>query len=131
MTANGQVIEILVGFSGSVNPTQAQKKSTYRITLAGKGGSFRARNARVIKLRSAVYKATSDMVVLDLKGQVALGEPLQVVVDGVGPSGLHDSDGRLIDGNDDGQPGSNAVAVIQRSGVTEQRRSGRPLIPPR
>ncbi len=125
MNANGQVIEILVGFSGGVNATQAQKKSTYRITLAGKGGSFRARNARVIKLRSAVYKATSDMVDLDLKGQVALGEPLQLVVDGVGPSGLHDSDGRLIDGNDDGQPGSNAVASIRPGDVTDSALAAR------
>jgi hypothetical protein len=118
MNANGQVFEILVGFSGGVNAAQARKTSTYRLTLAGTGGSFTARTATVIKLRSAVYRRTKDTVALIPRAPFALGKPVQLVVVGVGAAGLHDSDGRLIDGNDDGQPGSNAVVVLRRSGLS-------------
>jgi hypothetical protein len=39
-------------------------------------------------------------------------------VDGLPPSGLRDSAGRLIGGDHDGTPGGNAVAVLSRGGVT-------------
>jgi hypothetical protein len=35
-----------------------------------------------------------------------------------GAGGLQDSTGRLIDGDHDGQPGGDAVAVLRRRGVT-------------
>jgi hypothetical protein len=35
-------------------------------------------------------------------------------------SGLKDSFGRLIDGNEDGQPGGNAIALITKDGATIQ-----------
>jgi hypothetical protein len=123
------VNEILVGFSGSVNSTEAQSTSIYRLTTAGKHGSFRARNARAIKLRSAVYQPTSDTVALVLRKPPSLSKPVQLVVDGVGPVGLHDSAGRLLDGNHDGQPGGSAVAVIRRGGVKISARSVQSSVP--
>ena len=48
----------------------------------------------------------------------AFTRPVQLRVIGQPPSGLHDSGGRLIDGDRDGQPGGNAVAVLGRVGVT-------------
>ncbi len=47
-----------------------------------------------------------------------MANPVQLEVDGVPPSGLKDSFGRLIDGDDNGQPGGNAIAMLSRGGVT-------------
>ncbi len=41
--SKGQVSEVLIGFSGSVNASEAQSLNTYALTAAGKGGSFTAK----------------------------------------------------------------------------------------
>jgi hypothetical protein len=112
-----RVIEILVTFSGSVNASEAGNVETYRLVTPGTRGSFTARNARKIKLRSAVYDSGSDRVTLTLKKALALTTPVQLTVAGTPPSGLQDPFGQFIDGKRDGQPGSNAVAVLRRTGV--------------
>jgi hypothetical protein len=114
------VAEILVGFSGGVNAGQAQRLTTYRLVRAGKRGSFTAKNARAIKIRSAAYSAANDTVALILAAPFSLTKPVQFMVYGTGPSALQDSSGRSIDGNHDGHAGSNAVARLTRGGATIQ-----------
>ena len=121
LNKNHQVMQILVGFTGGLNVRDAQDTAIYRLTRAGKGGSFTARGASVLKLRSAVYQAASDTVALTLRKPVSLGRAVQLVVDGVGPGGLHDSDGRLIDGSKGGSPGSDGVAVICATACEHRR----------
>jgi hypothetical protein len=50
--------------------------------------------------------------------RLPLRKPVQLVVSGSPPLGLTDDLGRPIDGRHDGQPGGNAVAVLQRGGAT-------------
>ena len=52
------------------------------------------------------------------KEGVSLSKPVQVLINGEPPSGLEDTFGRLIDGDDNGQPGGDAVAVLRGKGVT-------------
>ena len=113
----GQVTEILVGFSGGLNAAEAENTVTYLVTSAGRGGSFTAKNAQVIRLRSAVYDVPSDTVTLFPKGPLSLRRAVQLQVKGQAPSGLQDSYGRYIDGNRDGVAGGNAVAVLDGSGA--------------
>jgi plastocyanin len=113
-----QVTGITVDFSGAVNAAQASSVAIYRLATPGKQGSFDAKNAKLIKLKSAVYDAALDQVVLTPKKPFALSKPVQLRVNGQSPSGLQDTAGRLIDGNHDGQPGGNAVAIFSRKGVT-------------
>jgi hypothetical protein len=49
------------------------------------------------------------------KKAFSLSKPVQVRISGLAPSGLTDALGRLIDGNHDGQPGGDAVAILSRS----------------
>jgi hypothetical protein len=112
------VSQILVGFSGGLDPTEAASTSEYRLVMAGKGGSFTAKSARTIKLRSASYNPATNTVTLTLKAPVALTARAQFTVFGQPPSGLDDSYGRLIDGNHDGQAGGNAVAILTSKSVT-------------
>jgi hypothetical protein len=113
-----QVTQILVTLSGQVNTAEAQNPSIYRLTTAGKKGSFTAKNAKVIALKSAAYNAANDTVTLTPKKPFALTKPVQLQVNGLAPSGLQDTSHRLIDGNHDGQPGGDAVAVLARGGIT-------------
>jgi hypothetical protein len=112
-----RVTEVILGFSGGLESAQAQNTAEYRLVKAGRRGLFTAKHAKLIKLRSAVYGGTSDTVTLTPNKAFAFTKPVQLQVSGEPPSGLEDTLGRLIDGNHDGQPGSNAVAVLQRSGA--------------
>jgi plastocyanin len=113
-----QVTGITIDFSGAVNAAEADSPAIYRLAMPGKKGSFDAKNAKVIKLKSAVYDGTRDAVTLTPRKPFALTKPVQVRINGLPPSGLQDTSGRLIDGNHDGQPGGNATAVLTRRGVT-------------
>src|SRR5262249_10361468 len=74
--------------------------------------------AKVIPLKSALYSAGNNTVTLTLKKPFKPSKPVQFQVNGLAPSGLDDGLGRLIDGNHDGQPGGNAIAVLGRDRVT-------------
>ena len=113
-----QVTQVTVVFSGSVNSTQADMTTgIYRLATPGKHGSYTAKNAAVIKLKSATYTNSTHSVTLIPKKPFALTKPVQLLIDGLPPSGLEDSIGRLIDGNHDGQPGGNAIAILSRGRV--------------
>jgi RHS repeat-associated protein/uncharacterized repeat protein (TIGR01451 family) len=107
-----QVTEILVTFSGPVNLTEADLTGTYRLATAGAGGSFVAKNAGIIKLKSADYTAKTQTVALSLRKPMALTKPAQLLVYGTGRAGLRDSLGRLIDGDHNGRPGGNASVIL-------------------
>jgi hypothetical protein len=113
-----RVTQIIVGFSGAVNAGEADSLAAYRLATAGKKGSFTAKNAKVVKLKSALYNQATGTVTLTPKKAFALTKPVQLLVYGTGASGLQDSNGRLIDGNHDGQAGGNAVALLSRGGVS-------------
>ena len=112
------VTQITVDFSGAVNVAEADSVAIYRLVLPGKRGSFTAKNARAIGLRSAVINAGNTEVTLTPKRPFALTKPVQLTVNGEPPSGLEDSEGRLIDGNHDGVAGGNGVAVLRLKGAT-------------
>jgi hypothetical protein len=106
------VTEVVVDFSGPVNASEADSVATYRLATAGKNHSFTAKNAMVLRLKSAAFNGTSDAVVLTPRRAFALTKPVELVVNG---QALQDSSGRLIDGAHDGQPGSNFVTVLRNS----------------
>ena len=112
------VTEILVTFSGAVNASEAQDLSIYHLATPGKHGSYTVKNAKVIKLRSAVYDGADDTVTLFAMKPFALSKPVQIRIDGGAPLGLQDIEGRYIDGADNGGSGSNTIVVLSRGGAT-------------
>ena len=86
-----------------------------RIDHGNKAGQFIATKKTLLKLKSAAL--SGDMVTLKLKSPLQLKKALELVVNGVAPAGLQDTEGRLIDGNHDGVAGGNAVAVIKKPGT--------------
>ena len=114
-----QVSEIIVIFSGSLNGTQAEEaRGIYRLATAGKKGSYTAKNAGIIKIRSVLYTQATNTVVLIPKRPFARVKNVQLEISGVSPSGLHDSIGRLIDGDHNGTAGGDAIAIISKRGAT-------------
>ena len=103
---------IVLGFSGGLNAAEAASIGDYELIMAGKKKSFTAKNAKVLKLASAVYNAANDTVTLTTKKKLVLTKPVELIVHGTAPSGLEDSNGHLING------GSNAVAVLQGKTAT-------------
>ena len=130
-----QIIEIIVGFSGGLNAAEADSVGTFHLATPGKKGSYTAKNAKPIKLKSALYNANGNRVALTPKKPFKVTKPVQFLIHGTGSSGLQDSSGRLIDGNRDGQAGGDAVAILGRRGVSldkvahgsaDARRASRP-----
>ena len=114
---NHMVTQVLIEFSGSINFAQAGTVGTYRLATAGKKNSFDAKNAKVIKLRSAAYNAASNTVTLTPTKKFLLTKTVQLRVNGQPPSGLQDGGGLLIDGDHNGQPGGDGVALLHRNGA--------------
>ena len=114
MVAGQQVLAGLI----TVNAAEADSINTYRLATPGKKGSYTAKNAGIIKLKSAVYNGSSDTVALTPKAPFALTKPVQLLVYGTGPSGLQDAESRLIDGDDNGTPGGNSIAILSKNRVT-------------
>jgi len=112
-----QVTQVLVSFSGAVNATEADHVGTYRLATQGKGGSYTAKSAQVITLKSAIYNAKTDTVALTPSKPFALSKPVQLLVYGTGHTALQDSHGRLIDGDHNGKAGGNAVAILSGGSV--------------
>jgi hypothetical protein len=112
-----QITEVILAFSGGLNAAEASSIAEYSLVEAGKKGSFTAKNAKAIKLLSAVYNSANDTVTLTPKKKFVLSTKARLVVNGAPPSGLEDTHGRLIDGNGNGQAGSNAVAIIATNGA--------------
>jgi hypothetical protein len=98
-----QVTRIIVALSGAVNAGLADSLATYRLTIAGKHGSFTAKNAKVIALKSAVYNNLTDSVALVSRKPFALAKPVQLRVHGL-----------LL--------GGDAVAVLSKQGVRIEAR---------
>ncbi len=113
-----QVAEIVVDLSGPVNAVQADNVATFHLATANSGGSFRARNSPVIKLRSAVFNPANNTITLTPRKAFGLSRPVELTINGTPPSGLQDSSGQFIDGDNTGDPGGNAVMLIRRGSVT-------------
>ena len=107
-----EVIQIIITFSGALNVAEADQIGTYRLATPGKKGSYTAKSAGILKLKSARYSETTENVTLTPKKPFPLTKPVQLVVYGSGQTALQDSLGRFIHG------GTNAVALLRRAGVT-------------
>jgi hypothetical protein len=74
--------------SGAVSTTEAERIGTYHLVTPGKGGSYAAKNAGVINLKSASYNPIDNTVTLTPAKPFALTKPVQLVVYASGPNGL-------------------------------------------
>ena len=111
---------ITVDFSGAVNASEASNLATYVLTTAGKHGSFVAKGAKSIRLKSAVYNAALHEVMLTPRQPFALTKPVELKVKGQPPGGLQDTLGRFIDGDNSGKGSDDGRFVLGRNGAVPE-----------
>ena len=118
-----KVTKLVLSFNGALQANIAKKLTLYHLVISGKNGVFTGKTAKAVKLTKAVYKppvGSGPASITLTSAAFAIGKPVQLTINGNGPSGLKDTLGRLIDGNQDGQPGGSAVALISQSGTVVQ-----------
>jgi hypothetical protein len=108
------VTRITIGWSGPLNASEAGDIDFFHLAAQGKKGSFNAKNAGTMKLKSATYMPALNEVILKPLKPFTLSKPVRLTVGGQAATGLHDAQGRLIDGEGDGQPGGNAIILLTR-----------------
>ncbi len=107
VTEHGRPAVIVITFNEPLNRTSAQNRGNYQL-VGPRGHTWR--------LRAAFYNATLDRVTLHPATTLNPRWTYRLMINGSSPSGVADTSGRLLDGADTGEPGSNHVATLAPSG---------------
>ena len=95
---------VVLTFSAEMDPGQAEALNNYTIRLAGKGGFASLAEGPNLPLASARYDSRRRTVTLSLVHPLSLGKFYQITANGAGASGLTDTSGNLLDGDQNGLP---------------------------
>jgi hypothetical protein len=114
---------LVFDFDEALHPATAQDPNNY--VIVGPGG-------RKIGIASAAYDANSQTVTVTPKSRLAPRATYVVTVIGVGPSGVTDVNGRLLDGTYVGQPGTNySTAIVPNNLAVSGAVPAAPTVNPR
>jgi glucose/arabinose dehydrogenase len=109
----GAVRSVIISFDGQVNLASEKSRTAYWLVLPGRDRKLGTRDDRYTRFRSVRYSASANAVSLIPASRITTRQAFEVVVPGSGARGmLVDIYGRPIDGNRDGQPGGDYVAVF-------------------
>ena len=92
-------------FNAPLDPTFATNPANYRLTVPTAGNS-------AVSWTSVVYNASTDAVTLIPQAPLSSGRFYELQAMGTGATALRDLAGNLLDGNSNGQPGSNYVTYF-------------------
>jgi uncharacterized delta-60 repeat protein len=116
LTKRKTATEIVIAFSGGLDSADADNLENYQLAAPGKGKKSKT-YSKHISLKSAMYSLVSGKLTLQVSGKLALSPaPLLRIT----AAGILDSTGRPLDGNGDGQPGGDYVALLTRGGAEPQ-----------
>ena len=122
---SGTIQSFSFAFDLALDPARAVDLRNYHLFAMGRAGVFGPSTRRTLALRSATYNPATNTVTLIPKKSLASGLFFEVMVDGTSGHGVSDTTGRLIDGNGDGQPGGDYVALFARGkALTYRDRDG-------
>jgi hypothetical protein len=106
--------ELLLQFSGGLNAGAAQNLGIYHLLQATRHKKGGAKCDKPVALASVSYNSSTETVTLLARSKLNLAQPEELRITA---SQLPDVCGRPLDGNDDGQPGGDFVALLTKSGV--------------
>ncbi len=115
-TGNGRRTRLVVGFDQPLQASTAQDLGNYGLTSAGADGQFGTRDDRTIWLASAAYDDATRTVALAPSQGYGRQLLTRLTVRGTAPDAITGTNGLLLDGNSDGQPGGDYVVDIRGSG---------------
>jgi uncharacterized repeat protein (TIGR01451 family) len=100
-----QPTTLVLTFDEPLDPQRAENLDNYRIVQLGQ-------DPRPIRFSSAVYDAALSTVTLRPSRRLNFHRRFRLTVSGNGPRGLSDTLGRLLDGQQNGDPGSDFVTIV-------------------
>jgi uncharacterized repeat protein (TIGR01451 family) len=100
-----QPTTLVLTFDEQLDPIRAENASNYQI-IALEG------SRRSIRIKSAVYDAATRTVTLRPAHRLNLHNRFRLTVVGTEPRGLSDTFGNLLDGQGNGDPGSDFVTIV-------------------
>jgi hypothetical protein len=106
--------ELLLQFSGALNAGAAQNLGVYHLDQASRTKKGGTKYNKPVALASVSYNASTDTVTLLARSKLNLAQPEELRSTA---AQLPDVHGRPLDGNDDGRPGGDFVALLTKSGV--------------
>ena len=104
-------------FSEPLDPSRVQDLSNYILLAPGYDGRFGTHDDRVIRINSAKYDPNTRTVTLSPSRHLNWYRRYRITVKGTRAAGLTDMAGNLLDGNRDGRPGGDYVAIIRGYGL--------------
>ena len=111
-----QTTSIVLTFSQPMDESLAEALGNYTLVASGHG------RGRVIPLVVANYDAAAARIVTLVPSKLLnLHLVYRLTVNGMTPTGLTNTSGVLLDGNGDGNPGSNYVASLRGFGLDEPK----------
>ena len=106
--------KLLLQFSGALNAGAARNLGVYHLYQASRTKKGGTQYNKPVALASVSYNASTDTVTLRARSKLNLAKPEEIRITA---SQLPDVYGRPLDGNDDGQPGGDFVALLTKSSV--------------
>ena len=103
--------ELELVWTGPLNTVEASTIAPFRLGTANRKGSFSGKGAGTIKIKQAVYDASTWTVALFPRTLFPKSKRVQLIVYGTGSSGLTDSYGRFIAGSG-GVSGTNSILIV-------------------
>ena len=106
---------IVVQFSDALNSAAAGNLANFSLVSAGKDNKLGTHDDKRIVLAQSTYDPVTFTVTLRTRKPLVLTPSLQL---NIAASGLTDSLGRPLDGDDNGQPGGDFTAILSKRGIT-------------
>jgi autotransporter-associated beta strand protein len=104
----GRRTQIVLSFDEAMDSPSADLTSNYVFRRVVRGRPQNEAGQR-IRVKSAVYDPANHTVTLRTARRLNLNQAYQIEVNGTAPSGLRNTSGVLLDGQGNGQPGSDLV----------------------
>ncbi len=108
---HGRPLQIVLSFDEPMGPSSAEMTSNYVLRPVVRGRPVN-RTRREIRVTSAVYDPADQTVTLRTAKRLVRHRVYQITVDGTAPTGLTNVSGVLLDGQGNGQPGSDFVSTF-------------------
>ena len=119
LTKRKTATEIVITFSGALNSVDADSLANYQLAAPGTGKNSKIYNKKVALVSASYSQGAKTVMLLPKGGKLALKPALQLQIIA---AGILDSDGRAIDGNNEGVPGDNAIVTLSKAGAVVQGR---------
>jgi hypothetical protein len=100
---------LVLTFDEALNPGLADDVADYQLVVA------RRKHRTTLAIRSVAYDSAMQTVTLTPARRLNRNQHYQLTIKGTGPTGVADTRGNLLDGQGNGQPGSDFVTTVTAS----------------